>query len=77
MAKSKNQKYAKEFARRLNKRMEELGLSQNRLAGISGVSQAQIHQYLKGNHIPRADIAAKLAFGLAIPVGDLFGFIVE
>lgn len=77
MAKSKNPKYAKEFARRLNARMEELGISQSRLADISGVSQVQIHHYLKANHIPRADIAAKLAFGLAMPVGDLIGFTVD
>jgi transcriptional regulator with XRE-family HTH domain len=73
----RNVKYAKEFARRLNMRMEELNLSQTRLAGISGVSQELISNYLHGKSVPRADIAVKLAFGLAMPVGDLIDFIVD
>ena len=70
----KNVKYAKEFARRLSKRMEELKLSQHRLAGICGISQKQIHMYLNCRNIPRADIAVKLALGLDMPVADLIDF---
>lgn len=73
----KNQKYANEFARRLNARMEKLRISQARLSYITGISQGSISKYIRGDSIPRRDTATRLAFGLAMPVEDLIDFEVD
>lgn len=77
MARIKNRKYAKEFARRMNARMEELQMTGYRLSILTGITQGQINKYVHGTSIPRVDNAVKLAFGLAMPVADLIDFTVD
>lgn len=66
--------WKKKFAKRLSRRMEQLGLSQNRLAKLSGVSQASICRYLKAKQLPSAVVIRKLCKTLSMTQAELVEF---
>ena len=63
-----------EFSTRLKNAMDELEIDQGRLAEVTGISVASIYFYLRGNAIPSAYHAKKLADALFISVADLIDF---
>jgi len=66
--------WKKKFAKRLERRMEQLGLTQHRLAKLSGVSQASISRYLKAKQVPSSINACKLCKTLSMTQSELIGF---
>lgn len=52
-----------------NARKKELGLSQEKIAGLIGVTQAAINHYLNGTNALNASIASEFAKILGVPVG--------
>lgn len=75
MAMRRNRKYAKEFARRLNARMEELGITPKRLAEQTGLPITTIYNYVYDNtRVPLADTVVKLAHALAMTTDELINF---
>lgn len=52
-----------------NERKKELGLSQAKIAGLIGVTQAAINHYLNGTNALNASIASEFAKVLGVPVG--------
>lgn len=71
-----NIKYAREFGKRLEDRLICLKMTQADLSKITGVSAPYISQLIHGDHVPRADMVAKLAFGLAMTTDELINFTV-
>lgn len=53
-----------------NARKKELGLSQAKIAGLIGVTQAAINHYLNGTNALNASIASEFAKVLGVPVGS-------
>lgn len=53
-----------------NARKKELGLSQEKIAGLLGVTQAAINHYLNGTNALNASIASEFAKILGVPVGS-------
>ena len=53
-----------------NDRKKELGLSQAKIAGLIGVTQAAINHYLNGTNALNASIASEFAKVLGVPVGS-------
>ena len=53
-----------------NARKKELGLSQEKIAGLIGVTQAAINHYLNGTNALNASIASEFAKILGVPVGS-------
>ena len=68
------EEWTKEFARRMVARMEELNISQLKLAKLTGISQPCIGQYMMGKHAPTAYNLRKLCFGLAMTSSELIDF---
>lgn len=68
--------WAKEFARRLKKRMKELKMKQPELAERTGLTQPTISRYLgsKPLHIPSATNVLRIARVLELDVADLIDF---
>ena len=75
MSKRKNPEYAKEFARRLNARMEELNMNPRRVAKAADLPVSTVYNFMYNfNHIPQADTVAKLANALAVSTDYLINF---
>lgn len=55
------------------RKMKELGLSQNRLAKLSGVSQSNISSILSATKSPSVDTVQLIAGALGCSVSELFG----
>lgn len=66
--------WKKKFAKRLERRMVQLGLTQNRLSKLSGISQASISRYLKGKQVPSGVMVCKLCKTLSMTQSELIGF---
>lgn len=66
--------WQKKFAKRLQRRMEQLGLSQHELAKKSGVSQSSICRYLKAKQLPSAMVVRKLCKTLGMTQSELIEF---
>ena len=64
------------FGVRLRQARERRGLSQEALATSAGIDEfsasARISQYETGKHVPRYEIACRLADVLAVPVAFLY-----
>ncbi|MDG0835876.1 XRE family transcriptional regulator [Pelomonas saccharophila] len=64
------------FGVRLRQARERVGISQEALATSAGIDEfsasARISQYETGKHVPRYEIACKLAEVLAVPVAFLY-----
>lgn len=66
--------WKKEFAARVRYRMEYLGIKQCDLVKASGLPQSTINRCVRGEFVPRADTAAKLAVALAMTTDELINF---
>lgn len=64
------------FARRFRQARERSGLTQEQVAVAAGIDEmsasARISQYENGRHLPRYQIAVRLAHGLGVPVAYLY-----
>lgn len=69
-----NSKFAKEFGRRLKTRMDELEINQSELSRLSGVTQPEISYIVRGQRVPWADTAVKLAHALNTTMNELVNF---
>lgn len=75
MAKHKNPEYAKEFARRLRARMDELGVTSQQLAQLSDLPLTSVYNFVyEDTHVPQADTVVKLANALAVSTDYLINF---
>lgn len=61
------------FNERLKKLRESKGLTQTRLAQLSGFSTRMIQKYEGGESLPKINGAEKLAASLEVPVSELLG----
>lgn len=61
------------FGEQLKKMREEKGLTQARLADLSGISSRMIQKYESGNSHPRYDFVEKISKALKVPVSELLG----
>jgi transcriptional regulator with XRE-family HTH domain len=66
--------FTERFARRLQRKMEYLELSQTDLAKRAGLTQSEISQLVNAHTIPRADTVVKLARALNMSTDDLIMF---
>ena len=62
-----------QFNIRLQRTLSGAGMSQKELALKAGVTEAAVSHYLKGDRIPRAAVAVKLAEALNVSVEELMG----
>lgn len=64
------------FARRFRLARERSGLTQEQVAVAAGIDEmsasARMSQYENGRHLPRYQIAVRLAQGLGVPVAYLY-----
>lgn len=67
-------KWLKEFARRLQKRMKKLKMTQKELEERTGVSDASICGYINARHIPKVTHVIRIARVLDMDVRDLIDF---
>ena len=63
-----------EFIERLRTSMEEVGISQTRLAKKAELSPTAISKYLKGINLPRTEVLERLAKALNVDVFWLQGY---
>ena len=61
------------FAVRLLQLLDEVGMTQKRLAQLTGLTQESISRYVCGDRIPRADLAMKIADVFGVSVDYLCG----
>lgn len=61
-----------DIAKRLNDLCNQRGLTGYRLAKLSGVPQAQLHQYMAGQKSPGIQVLEKICSGLDISISDFF-----
>lgn len=54
------------FAEKLKKLMEELGISQTQLSGLSGIGKSSISQYLSGRNEPTKERKKQIALALGL-----------
>ena len=60
-----------QFNIRLQRALSDAGMSQKELALKAGVTEAAVSHYLKGDRIPRAAVAVKIAEALGVSVEEL------
>lgn len=61
-----------DIAQRIIQLRTEHGISTNRLAVVSGVSQSHLREIELGNKQPGIDILERICSGLGITLGDFF-----
>lgn len=54
------------FSERLKEAMQQLGLNQVQVAGLTGKSKGSISQYISGKQIPSADVQRDIAVSLGL-----------
>jgi transcriptional regulator with XRE-family HTH domain len=59
------------FVDLLRKLKEDRGLSESRLARLSGVPRGTLHNYLRGRRLPTFPVAVALARGLGVSLDAL------
>ena len=66
--------WRKEFARRLRKKMEMKGITQDNLSKLTGIGQPLLSLYTQGKSLPSAQKVSALAKAIGCSVNDLIGF---
>lgn len=61
------------FAVRLLQSLDEIGMTQKRLAELTGLTQESVSRYVCGDRIPRAVVAMRIADVLGVSVDYLCG----
>lgn len=75
MAQRKNPEFGREFARRLEARMEDLGIDAKRLSELADLPISTVYNYIyTGTRVPLADTVVKLARALAMTTDELINF---
>lgn len=64
---------AEPFNARLQRLLSNLGMTQKELAAQTGVTEAAVSHYIKGDRIPRSSVVLKLADALKVSVDELMG----
>jgi transcriptional regulator with XRE-family HTH domain len=54
------------FGEKLKNAMQELGINQRQVCGLTGKSRASISQYLSGKQTPPDDVQSKIAIALGL-----------
>lgn len=62
-----------DFAEKLHEYMQTAGISQTKLARITGINKSSICEYLSGNYEPKQKNVLKLAAALNVPAEYFFG----
>lgn len=57
------------FSEKLKKAMQDLGINQKQLAGMTGIGKSSISQYLSGKNIPTAERQKDIAVSLGLEPG--------
>jgi transcriptional regulator with XRE-family HTH domain len=68
------EKWLKEFAKKLGVLIGEAGITQHALAQSIGVADPSISNYLRGKQMPNARTIVNLAHAFKCDVGDLIDF---
>ena len=55
------------FCEQLKRAMQQLGLNQSQIAGLTGCSKGAVSQYLSGKNTPPADKRRAIAVALGLP----------
>lgn len=55
------------FKDKLEKAMQQLGITQAQLVGITGIGKSSVSQYLSGKNIPSAERQADIAAAIGLP----------
>jgi ribosome-binding protein aMBF1 (putative translation factor) len=71
--------WRKEFGRKLQRAIQDKGISQETLSEITGLSRQMISRYIRGNSTPSGYVVSRLAEALDCDVRELtkFGYIDE
>ncbi len=59
------------FKEKLEQAMQDLGINQRQLSGMTGIGKSSISQYLSGKNVPAEDRQKKIALSLGLS-GDYF-----
>lgn len=59
------------FSERLKKTMQEIGITQSQLVGMTGIGKSSISQYLSGKNVPTKERRRDIAVSLGLE-GDYF-----
>lgn len=59
------------FKEKLEQAMQDLGINQRQLSGMTGIGKSSISQYLSGKNVPAEDRQKKIAMSLGLS-GDYF-----
>ena len=54
------------FSEKLKKAIDELGLNQSQVCGLTGKSKASVSQYLSGKQIPLEEVQSEIATALGL-----------
>lgn len=54
------------FCEKLKKAIDELGLNQSQVCGLTGKSKASVSQYLSGKQIPSEEVQSEIATALGL-----------
>ena len=55
------------------KRLNEVGISQRKLADLTGITEVSMSRYIRGERIPNGQIVAKIATALHTTSDELLG----
>lgn len=58
-----------EFKEKLEQAMQDLGINQKQLSGMTGIGKSSISQYLSGKNVPTEDRQKKIALSLGLSEG--------
>ena len=64
---------SKEIGTRLQKLLQEKDISQRELSEIIGVTDVTVSRYVRGERVPKADIATKIAQALGTTTDYILG----
>lgn len=62
-----------DFKERLEKAMQDLGINQKQLSGMTGIGKSSISQYLSGKNVPTEERQKNIAQSLGLDAGYFFG----
>lgn len=63
--------WVKEFSYRLHKKMRMVGINQDGLSELTGISRVSINKYINGKSIPSVYNLEKIAWALNCPTSEL------
>lgn len=70
-----NKGWLDKFSKNLRNKMDERGLNQKALSGLSGICKGDISRYVNGLQMPNAKTLAELAKALRCSSGALIDYI--